>query len=151
MPGRPETFSFPHKGIHFLGLNLVGGRVHNQTEWDERHSTQADWAMERIRDHSDLTTVIFAHVNPGTHGRRHDDFFLTIRDFLRDEVNDELPVWYINGDLHSWRFQPNFYNAPSWTRITLQGGTTQSPVHFFTEKDIMNENSYLNLQFDRQL
>ena len=32
----PENFAYMHNKVLFIGINLVGGVIHNQTEWDER-------------------------------------------------------------------------------------------------------------------
>jgi hypothetical protein len=49
-PDRPANFAFVHKQTLFLGLNLIGGRVKNKTEWAARLSSEASWSLELMRD-----------------------------------------------------------------------------------------------------
>lgn len=98
MPDRPETFSFVHEGTLFVGLNLVGGRILDASEWETRLTDQVLWLQELMRDqHYGKPTVVFGHANPVNN---HDAFFLPLRDFVRDELQNEVPLIYINGDKH---------------------------------------------------
>jgi hypothetical protein len=47
--GKTENFSFFYNGIVFIGLHLVGGRVHDQDEWNARHAKNVDWVDENFR------------------------------------------------------------------------------------------------------
>ena len=47
---RPENFAFSHRGVLFLGLNLVGGRVHDAAEWTRRHAENVAWMKEHFDD-----------------------------------------------------------------------------------------------------
>jgi hypothetical protein len=120
MDNRPETFAFTHKGTLFIGLNLVGGHAFNRTEWSTRLSSQASWTMDLIRRHVYATTtsvhnntdgtlafgtttraasnpiVIFGHANPLD---QHDDFFIPMQTFIRDELADDVPILYLS----KWR------------------------------------------------
>ncbi|MEZ5300058.1 MAG: hypothetical protein R3F11_05235 [Verrucomicrobiales bacterium] len=46
--GRDENFAFTRSGIAFVGINLVGGRVHDKEEWKLRHADDAAWIKERL-------------------------------------------------------------------------------------------------------
>jgi hypothetical protein len=60
--GRPENFAFEHKGTLFIGLNLVGGRVHSKSEWNTRLTEQVDWTKDLISGVNDVDrVVIFGH------------------------------------------------------------------------------------------
>lgn len=145
MNGRSETFAFTHNGILFIGLNIPGGLVHDTNEWSSRLSSQAAWTKELIREHRS-TTVLLAHANPS---RAHDDFFLSIRDFLRDELQNQVPLWSINGDKHAWEYSNNFYGQSSWKRIMLTGGTREPPLRLYTISTPIDEP--VLLRYDRQL
>lgn len=123
-PNRPENFSFVHKGSLFIGLNLVGGLVHDANEWKSRLTEQAQWTMQLMRQHR-LPTTIFGHADPR---REHNDYFLTIRNFIRDELQNAIPVMYINGDAHKWMYNRTFLGQQSWERITLVGGVSERPL-----------------------
>ena len=97
MPDRPETFSFIHQGALFVGLNLVGGQVLNEGEWSTRLTDQVEWVKDLMRQHGNTPTVGFGHANPVNN---HDDFFVPLRDFVQDELQNSVPLMYINGDKH---------------------------------------------------
>ena len=40
---REENFSFLHRGVLFIGLNIVGGRIHDPQEWPRRHAEDLEW------------------------------------------------------------------------------------------------------------
>src|SRR5688572_27838052 len=43
---RPENFAFVRKGVVFIGINLVGGRVHDASEWTLGLPQNATWIKE---------------------------------------------------------------------------------------------------------
>ena len=45
-PERPENFAFLRKGVVFIGINLVGGRIHDASEWLLRLPQDAAWIKE---------------------------------------------------------------------------------------------------------
>ena len=96
MPGRPESFAFVHKGSLFIGLNLVGGLLHDGLEWFDRLSTQAQWMISLVRKHR-LPTVLFGHANPNA---AHSSFFVAIQEFIQNELENSIPILYVNGDKH---------------------------------------------------
>ena len=145
MPGYPESFTFLLRGTLFIGLNIVGGAVQSSSEWSSRLTSEANWTMELMRNHRG-TTVIFGHADPSS---RHGDFFNRIRNFLLNEYDERIPVIYINGDDHQWRFQRNFYGVPNWTRITLTGGTSEPPLYVTVDSRATMSGSFL--AFDRGL
>ena len=93
---RPENWSFVRNGALFIGLNLVGSPVHDSEEWSSRLSDQADWTIGLMRKHQ-LPTTIFGHANPN---ENHNDFFLPMKKFIRNELNNSFPVFHLNGDKH---------------------------------------------------
>lgn len=98
MSDRPETFSFVHRETLFVGLNLVGGRLHNAVEWQTRLSTQVEWLKTLMLQHQ-RPTVVFGHADPTAN---HEAFFGPLRDFMQDEIQNSIPLLYVNGDRHRY-------------------------------------------------
>jgi hypothetical protein len=122
-PGRPENVAFIHKGTLFMGLNIIGGEVHDSVQWSTRHTDQVEWTIEQVRLYKALSTkvgrvVIFGHADPNS---RHQEFFAPLKAFIKDELQNQIPILYLNGDGHKWLFQPNFYDQPSFLRIMVIG------------------------------
>lgn len=128
---RGENFAFVHQRTLFVGLNLVGGRVHRPLEWEERLSDQVEWIKQLVSsrilsDPSQAdTVVIFGHANPSDD---HSDFFLPLRNYLRDDLENTVPFLYLNGDAHAWNYRENFYDQSNFLRMQVEGGTRDPPL-----------------------
>ena len=125
-PERPETFSFVRKGVLVVGLNLVGGRVHDAGEWRDRLMNQAVWVQHLLQQHKGDygAVVLLGHANPTRH---HEGFFHPVRDYLLQHPT--VRVLYVNGDAHLWRVDwGGFYGVPNFYRIQLTGGTSEPPL-----------------------
>lgn len=121
--GYPDNFAFVHKGTQFIGLNIVGGKTYSESEWQIRLTDAVDWTKEIVRTYQLSTTdigrvVIFGHADPGA---RHEAYFQPLATFIASELKNNLPVLYLNGDGHKWRYQPSFYDQSSWLRIMVTG------------------------------
>ena len=62
---RPENFAFVHSGVLFIGLNVVGGTVHDPIEWATRFKQDNDWVKGQFEKHKDSVraAVVFAQAN----------------------------------------------------------------------------------------
>lgn len=127
--GYPDNFAFVHKNVLFIGLNIIGGQTQNAVEWELRLSAEAMWTMDIIREYRQLLSqasagtavgrvVLFGHADPGS---RHAPFFQSMSTFIQNELQNSIPIIYINGDKHEWTFTPNFYSRPSWLRVGVTG------------------------------
>jgi hypothetical protein len=93
MQGRPEGFNFYRKRIIFFGLNLVGGLVHNITEWNTRHVEQLNWISSSLTTYKKQidSVVIFAQASPVL---AHSDFINPFVRFLRDKFPIGIPILF---------------------------------------------------------
>jgi hypothetical protein len=122
-PERIENVYFIHNKALFIGLNIVGGRVHNQTEWEERLNNNFIWTRNLIQTHvmdaPDANVVVMmAHATPQV---EHSFFFNPMWDYIEDELSNTVPILYLNGDSHRWNHEPDFLSQKSWLRITVEG------------------------------
>lgn len=95
---RPENFSFVHEKVLFIGINIVGGRVHDKAEWKKRLADDLKWTLDSLNEQADDVTraVIFGHAFPS---KKHNDYFnglVNQTDFF------SKPILYIHGDGHQW-------------------------------------------------
>jgi hypothetical protein len=127
--GYPDNFAFTHKKTLFVGLNIIGGQTLNSNEWLRRLSAEATWTINMIRDYRNLLNqtsggkdvgkvVIFGHADPGS---RHASFFQPMATFIRNELQNKVPILYVNGDKHAWTNTTSFYGQSSWYRIGVEG------------------------------
>lgn len=156
-PGRVENLYFVHKQALFIMLNIVGyvssrnifcalrlfannyrtrypylrGRVLDKDEWNDRLTKNFEWTRGLIEKHvrseqSDANVVvIMAHA---TNSPNHRPFFHAMRDYIEYDLNNDVPILYLNGDTHSWNEQAYFYEQWNWKRITLTGNARDKPL-----------------------
>jgi hypothetical protein len=151
--GYPDNFAFVHKKTLFMGLNIIGGQVKDATEWETRLGDAASWTTDLIRNYNSNATdigriVIFAHANPGA---IHATYFETIASFIRYELNNSIPILYLNGDKHEWMYDPNFYGSEAWLRIGVTGLGAEPLLKFTIEADGMYVDPQKAFEIDRRL
>lgn len=120
---REENFAFEHDGVLFLGLNLVGGRVHDPEEWRLRHRQNLEWVSrnlavsgERVR-----AMVVFGHAKPN---RNHADFFEPFTELAQTFAK---PILYLQGDGHVWIHDKPFA-VENILRVQVDQGGKAPPV-----------------------
>lgn len=122
-PERSENFAFLHDGVLFVGLNLVGGRVHDANEWRRRHADNTIWLRDNLRQHGADAThcVVFGHA---LLGRSHQDF---TGPFVQLAREFQKPFLYLHGDGHNWiHDQP--WDVPNLWRVQVDRGGIAQPV-----------------------
>jgi hypothetical protein len=97
-PVRPENFAFTWNGVLFIGLNIVGGSVQSQSEWNTRLQQDADWVEQRLAQVGSTVRamVVFGHAGPSSNRA------LFFDQFRSDAGSWGKPVLYAHGDGHSW-------------------------------------------------
>lgn len=151
--GYSENFAFVHKRTLFIGLNLVGGSVHNAKEWTTRLTAEYEWTRELILNYKASSSgvgrvVLFGHANPKV---RHNEFFVPLRRFVQTELNNTIPMLYLNGDKHEWLHEDSFLDQESFLRIMLTGGSSEPPLKIMVQANgkVMPPNQ--TFLYDRQL
>lgn len=112
-------------------LNIVGGQINDRTEWDTRLSSNFLWTKSLIEEHVRGTqpdanvVVVMAHAQGSS---SHRNFFHGMRDYIEFDLQNSIPIVYLNGDAHSWNEQAFFYEQSNWKRITLEGNARDKPL-----------------------
>lgn len=137
---RPENFAFVSKCVLIIGLNLVGGRVHDKNEWETRHKQNADWVTEQFAAHQDVrAAVILAQARPA---KEHETFFKAFTDAC---VQWNKPVLYLHADGHVWQVEQG-WRAPNILRVQTDQVRLNPPVLVTVTEDPKEP-----FQFDRRL
>ena len=134
-----ENFAFTSKGVLFIGLNLVGGVIHDSTEWKERHINNAEWIETQFKkNRKDVwAAVILAQANPD---EKHVDFMTK---FLISAEQFTKPIIFIHGDGHKWIYEEPWLK-PNIIRIQVDKGGIAPPL-----KLTMNPGSENIISYDR--
>ncbi len=138
---REENFAFTQNNILFLGINLVGGRVHDAEEWKLRHQQNATWTQQNIDRCGDELRgiVLFGHAHPKP---IHNDFFDS---FSEQAQAFGKPILYLQGDGHSW-INDTPFEAKNIQRIQVDQGGKAPPL-----KVTVTRNPKKLFRFDRRL
>jgi hypothetical protein len=104
---RPENLMFVHKGVVFVGINLVGGRIHDAAEWETRHAQNAAWikdVLERSSMRDVRAAVIFCQANPFVlkPGDPKDKFKSFVESFRQTAAEWRKPLLFLHADGHVW-------------------------------------------------
>jgi hypothetical protein len=120
---RTENFAFTSRGVLFIGLNLVGGIIHDTLEWKDRHSTNAQWVdVQFNKNKAEVrAAVILVQAKPN---EKHADF---INKFLFSAKQFARPIIFIHGDGHEWIYEESWLK-PNITRIQVDKGGIAPPL-----------------------
>ncbi len=120
---RPENFALVSKGVLVLGINLVGGRVHNAKEWKTRHADNNDWIEDQLRKHGDKVRalVVLGHAEPTA---IHDSFF---KPFANQIKAWGKPTLYLHADGHKWEVHKK-WRADNLLRVQTDMVGTNPPA-----------------------
>lgn len=104
---RSENFAFTLDKVLFIGINKVGGLVHDPAEWDTRLRDNADWLREQFTQHGDTThsAVIFAQAQAGGAGKS------VAKDLEEIGTAYGNPILYLHADGHKWLVEPGIWGA----------------------------------------
>ncbi|MDG1894622.1 MAG: hypothetical protein P8J37_06920 [Fuerstiella sp.] len=137
---REENFSFVKNEVLFVGLNIVGGLVHDPAEWKVRHADDLKWIRRNLNLFgTDVNSmVVFGHAQPA---EKHDDFF---GPFNKDANDFRKPILYLHGDGHRWIHDRPFA-AQNILRVQVDQGGIAPPLQVTVTDDHANP-----FQFDRR-
>ena len=106
-PERPENFTFTRKGVVIIGVNLVGGRIHDAAEWNLRLPQDAAWIKEvltRPSMNEVRAAVILCQANPFVlkPGDPRDKFRAFVVPFRETASAWKKPLLFLHADGHVW-------------------------------------------------
>ena len=111
---RPENFAFSLAGVLFIGINKVGGRVHDAAEWRERLAHNGTWVGSQLTKRSEQchAAVIFAQATATGNTA-------AFVEALRKAAGEfQKPILYLHADGHRWFVRRNEW-APNITHVQL--------------------------------
>jgi hypothetical protein len=137
---RHENFAFVLNGVLFVGLNLVGGTVHDPDEWRTRHEQNAAWVREQFESHGDVrAAVIFGQAKPN---EKQETFFGAVVPIIEAFGK---PVLYLHGDGHVWQKEKR-WRVPNLWRVQVDQVEKGPPVRV-----TVTDKKRKPFRFDRQL
>jgi len=136
-----ENFSFVINDVLFVGINLVGGHIHDPAEWKERHADDLQWIQRNLTQFGETVNsmVLFGHATPK---EAHADFF---EPFQPHATAFGKPILYLHGDGHNWVHDRPFA-AKNILRVQVDQGGKAPPLQVQITDD-----AAMPFQFDRRL
>ncbi|MCB0549521.1 MAG: hypothetical protein KDD19_18245 [Phaeodactylibacter sp.] len=119
-PARNENFAFVYRKCLYIGLNLVGGRVHDVAEWEKRLADNARWLAQQFAANRKKVkcAVVFGHAQPASGSPGPNQAFF---DALRAAALDlDKPVLFMHGDGHVLELER--FLVDNLLRFELNGG-----------------------------
>lgn len=123
----PENFSFLKDSVLFIGINNVGGRVHDSIEWKERALNNIRWIKEQTDKGSYYSIVIFSHASP----KKNFDLYQMLQQISIKLSNS---IFFVQGDIHTYSYNEN-WNKTKMTRIVVDNGNTLPMFRTLTIKN----------------
>jgi len=141
---RNEQFALVQDDVLFVGIHLVGGRVHDKQEWTERMADCAAWIETNFNQHGNAVraAVVFAHA----HGIKTRQAFGDTFARLASEFGK--PVLYIHGDGHHWIHDRPWESAPNVLRVQIDQGGLAPPLRVTVAPSPVDGETFL---FERNL
>lgn len=124
--GRDENFAFLQKGVLFIGLNLVDGKVQDEREWLIRHQTNVQWvelqlSMYNVDEYRAI--VLMGHAG---YTAKVGDFFWPVTDDLK---STNKPVLYLHASDGQGMIEYNpVDDFPKFTAVRLEKGSRVTPT-----------------------
>ena len=111
----PENFYFLKDSILFIGINNVGGKVHDTLEWKSRTQFNIKWIKNANAKYLESKRIIiFSHAAP----RKDFGLYQFMDDFTKT-LNKDL--WWVQGDIHTFTINP-IWQQLNYTRAITDNG-----------------------------
>ncbi|PHR98624.1 MAG: hypothetical protein COA78_25920 [Blastopirellula sp.] len=139
-PKHEDNFAFMRKDVLFVGINLVGGRVHDANEWETRQVRNIKWINKQLELHKTKVNalVVFGHAKLNPH---HATFKTGFEQLATDF---DKPVLYLQGDGHTW-IKDYPFKSKNILRVQVDQGAKGPPV--LVQVDSSSDEVF---QFDRR-
>lgn len=153
---RPENFAFVDGGVLFIGLNVVGGTVHDPVEWATRFKQDNDWVAAQYAKHRDKVraAVVMAQANVVGQGKPKAAVNLLFKPFTSRfaELSAKFgkPVLFIHADGHNWTKDRPWNGAKNVVRVQVDLIQAKFPPVQVTVRDEPGAEGEM-FEFDRRL
>lgn len=118
----PENFAFIHKRVLVVGINLVGGVLHDNKEWEQRHNANLDWIDMNYYQYEGQfdTLVLMAHADPEI--QANEKFFKTFYELVEFDYKDTQIV-FIHRNLgnDTWGLEPSYRGIENLFVVVVEG------------------------------
>ncbi len=130
---RKENFSFLFRKILYVGLNMVSGKVRNETIWSERLNDNIDWLNSTVADAMSGELEVLVIFGNSGNIPANEGFFRNLNDLVEEWNSDKetnrggskkkaLPVFYIKESERDSRLNKKFLKSRDIRLVNVKGG-----------------------------
>ena len=121
-PDYSENFAFLQREVLFVGINLVGGIVHNSEEWNARHEADLQWIQSRAANfYGNYTTmVVLAHADPDI---VINDYFFRGFYSMVESLEERVIFLHRNLGVDTWNSEAGYNGIPNLDVVAVEGST----------------------------
>ena len=119
-PTYSENFAFLQSEVLFVGINLVGGIVHNREEWNARHAADIQWINTTATNfYGNYTTmVVLAHADPNIEINKY--FFRAFYSMV-ESYDEQVIFVHRNLGVDTWNSQTGYNGIPNLDVVAVEG------------------------------
>jgi hypothetical protein len=119
-PNYSENYAFLHHNVLFIGVNLVGGVVHDQKEWNNRHAANLAWVESTVSNHEGTfeTLVVLAHADPDID--INDNFFVPFYALVQG-YDEKVIFLHRNLGIDTWKVESEFNGISNLDVVVVEG------------------------------
>ena len=121
VPKYQENFVYIFNGLLVVGINLVGGVVHDAKEWQERHAADLEWIDQNYYQYLGQfeAMVILAHADPEI--QANEDFFNVFYGRVENDYDTQVIFIHRNLGVQSWGLEPNYNDISNLIVVVVEG------------------------------
>ncbi len=119
-PNYGENFAFLQRDILFVGINLVGGIIHDENEWSSRHEANLLWIDTTAAKYDGLynTMVVFAHSDPQI--EINQNFFNAFYPMV-ERYSEQVIFVHRNLGIDTWKRESQYMGISNLEVVAVEG------------------------------
>ena len=120
-PNYPENFAYVYNRVLFVGIDLVGGSVNDDREWQSRLQADLDWIDDQYNLHAGTIDflVILAHSDPAI--QANSNFFTDFYEHVQLYYAVQVVFLHRNLGTETWGQEPQFNGLNNLTVVAVEG------------------------------
>eukprot|EP00547_Thalassionema_nitzschioides_P001659 CAMPEP_0194213018 /NCGR_PEP_ID=MMETSP0156-20130528/13300_1 /TAXON_ID=33649 /ORGANISM="Thalassionema nitzschioides, Strain L26-B" /LENGTH=543 /DNA_ID=CAMNT_0038940959 /DNA_START=160 /DNA_END=1791 /DNA_ORIENTATION=- len=123
-PPYEPNFAFVLRGVLYVGVNLVGGNIHDQDEWDARQKANIEWISSQFTTHRAKfeILILMTHADPDTPDT-NDGFFEPLFEMVKSDFNVPTVLIHRNWGTDSAGLQEAYQDIDDFVVLVVKGDT----------------------------
>mmetsp|Transcript_26823 Transcript_26823/g.30657 ORF Transcript_26823/g.30657 Transcript_26823/m.30657 type:complete len:561 (-) Transcript_26823:329-2011(-) len=115
------NFAFVLRRVLYVGINLVGGKVHDEEEWKNRQEANLNWIQTQFSEYRKEfdVMILFTHADPNI--TTNDDFFKPFFERVRTTYNFPVVLVHRNLGMQGSGLEQNYEDIQDLVVLVVKG------------------------------